>query len=280
MMLDRFQRAAFFAALALLVRFSPAAVAADENPTGVRIVEEKNGDDVTISIESKYTCEFTVTVEATLENMTPSEALPLTVDAGGRNSFELVTFSPTDPAQPWRWNYRYFWRLGGRRLEKSHDAEYALPFGPGRYVVMQGPRGSYSHSAGSENEHAVDWTVPEGTTVCAAREGRVVGVKQDSNVGGPDRKFKPFGNYIIIKHADGTFADYVHLEAESAMVEVGDTVTVGQPIGRSGKTGFTSDPHLHFSVFQTIDGKKKITLPFRLKTDRGIFTEFIRGQAY
>lgn len=253
---------------------------AEENPTGIRVVKEETGDTVTVSIKSKYACEFTVTVEATLKNMTPSRPVPFTVDAAGRNSFVLVKFQPTDKTQPWRYDYRYYWQLGGRRSSTRNDADYAMPFGPGRYVVMQGPRGSYSHFAGSESENAVDWTVPEGTIVCAAREGRVVGVKQDSAVGGPDRKLRPFGNYIIIKHADGTFADYVHLQANGAMVEVGDEVTVGQPIARSGKTGFTSAPHLHFSVFQTIDGKKKMTLPFRLKTSRGLFTEFIRGQAY
>ena len=61
---------------------------------------------------------------------------------------------------------------------------------------------------------------------------------------------------------------------------MGDEVTAGQPIGLSGQTGFASAPHLHFSVFQTVDGKKKLTLPFRLRTDRGVFTELVRGRAY
>jgi murein DD-endopeptidase MepM/ murein hydrolase activator NlpD len=155
-----------------------------------------------------------------------------------------------------------------------------MPFGPGRYVVMQGPRGSYSHFPGSGSENAVDWTCPVGTIVCAARDGRVVGVKQDSDRGGPDRALRPYANYIMIKHADGTYAYYVHLKKDGAMVQLGDEVTTGQPIGFSGQTGFASKPHLHFEVFQAIDGKKKLSLPFRLKTDHGTFTEFVRGQAY
>jgi murein DD-endopeptidase MepM/ murein hydrolase activator NlpD len=267
-------------ALAVLLLFACRVFAADENPSGIRVIADKTDDGVTLRITSKYTSEFTVTLEANLENMTPSRPVPFTVDSAGRTSFTLVKFRITTPGRRWHYYYQPYWQLGGRRSTKSNDADYAMPFGPGRYVVMQGPRGTFSHFAGSGSENAVDWTVPEGTIVCAARAGRVVGVKQDSTVGGPDRKWRPFANYIVIKHEDGTFADYVHLQPGGAMVNLGDEVTVGQPIGLSGKTGFTSAPHLHFSVFQTLDGKTKLTLPFRLKTDHGTFTEFIRGQSY
>jgi murein DD-endopeptidase MepM/ murein hydrolase activator NlpD len=63
-------------------------------------------------------------------------------------------------------------------------------------------------------------------------------------------------------------------------MKIGDEVKVGQPIGLSGSTGYSRKPHLHSAVFQAINGKKVLSLPFRLKTDRGVFTEFIRGQDY
>jgi murein DD-endopeptidase MepM/ murein hydrolase activator NlpD len=266
---------------ALLILLSRPLAGAEDNQTGFRIVKERDGDTTTLSIKSDYAREFTVTFEASLKNMTASRSLPLTVDAAGRSSFVLVRLRRTDRRLPWRYSdLHYYWQLGGRRSTTSNDADYAMPFKPGRYVVMQGSRGTYSHFGGSGSENAVDWMVAEGTVVCAAREGRVVGVRQDSTVGGPDRKFRPFANYVIIKHADGTFADYVHLKTGGALVKMGDEVKVGQPIALSGQTGFASAPHLHFSVFQAIDGKKKLTLPFRLKTDHGTFIEFIRGRAY
>ena len=211
--------------------------------------------------------------------MTSSTPVPLIEDAAGRTSFVLARFTITDKTTPWRYNYRYNWEFGGRRDATAHDADYAIPFPPGRYVVLQGPGGSYSHFAGSGNENAVDWEVPEGTVVCAAREGGVVGVRDDSTFSGRDPKFKPLANYVIIKHADGTFADYRHLQSGGAKVKIGDEVKVGQPIGLSGNTGYSTQPHLHFAVFQGVDGRK-VTLPFRLKTDRGLFTEFIRGRKY
>ena len=266
---------------ALLVLLARPLPGAEETKTGFRIVKEQDGDTTTLIMKSDYASEFTVTFEAKLKNMTASPPVPFTVDAAGRRSFELVRFQRTDKRLAWRYyDLHYYWQLGGRRSSTRNDADYAMPFKPGRYVVMQGPRGSYSHFAGSGSENAVDWTVPEGTVVCAAREGRVVGVRQDSTVGGPDRKLRPLANYVVIKHADGTFADYVHLKTGGTLVKMGDEVRVGQPIGLSGQTGFASAPHLHFSVFQAVDGKTKLTLPFRLKTDHGTFTEFIRGQAY
>jgi murein DD-endopeptidase MepM/ murein hydrolase activator NlpD len=255
-------------------------VLGDDNHTGFRVVQERTGDGVTLVMQSDYCVEYTVTLEATLKNMTSSRALPFTVDAAGRKSFVLARFKVTDRTQPTNYRYYYHWEYGGRRNSTDNDADYAMPFRPGRYVVMQGPRGTYSHFVGSGSENAVDWDVPEGTTVCAAREGRVVGVRDDSRFSGTDPKLKPLGNYVIIKHADGTFADYHHLQTGGALVKIGDEVNVGQPIGLSGQTGFASKPHLHFMVFQAIDGKKVLSLPFRLKTDHGTFTDFIRGRSY
>jgi murein DD-endopeptidase MepM/ murein hydrolase activator NlpD len=265
---------------ALVLFLACAALGAEENPSGIRVITDQTDDGVILRITSKYVSEFTLTLEADLENMTPSRSIPFTVEAAGRTSFELVKLRRTDRTRRWHYHYQPYWQLGARRSTTTNDADYAMPFGPGRYVVMQGPRGTFSHFAGTGSENAVDWTVPVGTIVCAAREGRVAGVKQNSDVGGADRSFRPFANYILIRHADGTFAEYVHLQKDGAMVKIGDEVTVGQPIGLSGQTGFTSAPHLHFDVFQAIDGKKKLSLPFRLKTDHGTFTEFIRGKSY
>jgi murein DD-endopeptidase MepM/ murein hydrolase activator NlpD len=267
-------------AILLVAVLGRALFAAEETSTGFRVIPEKTNDGVTLIMKSDYCVEFTVTLEATLTNMTSSRPLPATVDAAGRSSFVLAKFKQADKSKAWRYNYYYHWEYGGRRQSTDNDADYVMPFGPGRYVVMQGPRGTFSHFAGSGSENAIDWDVPEGTVVCAARDGRVVGVRDDSTVSGTDPKFKSLGNYVIIKHADGTFADYHHLQSDGALVKIGDEVTTGQPIGLSGQTGYASKPHLHFMVFQAIDGKKVLSLPFRLKKDHGTFTDFVRGQAY
>ena len=54
---------------------------------------------------------------------------------------------------------------------------------------------------------------------------------------------------IVIQHPDGSRAGYWHLQKDGALVNVGDTVSKGQVIGLSGKTGYAFQPHLHFIVW-------------------------------
>lgn len=92
-------------------------------------------------------------------------------------------------------------------------------------------------SAWSKGYHTgVDFPVPTGTTVKAVAAGTVV----SSGWGGS------FGYQVVIRHSDGRYTQYAHLSAIS--VKSGQTVGGGQRIGRSGSTGNSSGPHLHFEV--------------------------------
>jgi murein DD-endopeptidase MepM/ murein hydrolase activator NlpD len=97
--------------------------------------------------------------------------------------------------------------------------------------------------------HAIDFIVPEGTTVVAAANGTVIFVKDDSNIGGPDPIYWGYTNFIAIMHPNGEYTRYDHLAFASSKVSVGQIVSAGQEIGSVGTTGFTYIPHLHFQVF-------------------------------
>ena len=56
------------------------------------------------------------------------------------------------------------------------------------------------------------------------------------------------GNYVKIKHKDGTYASYSHLKYDSVTVSEGETVEAGQVIGKMGASGRTDQVSLHFSV--------------------------------
>ncbi len=87
--------------------------------------------------------------------------------------------------------------------------------------------------------NGVDLGAPSGTAVYAAAAGTVI----VSRVGGWNGGY---GNYIVVKHSNGTQTLYSHLSSDS--VSVGDTVSKGQRIGGVGRTGEATGNHLHFEV--------------------------------
>jgi murein DD-endopeptidase MepM/ murein hydrolase activator NlpD len=97
--------------------------------------------------------------------------------------------------------------------------------------------------------NAVDLIAPQSTPVLAAADGVVTFVHDDSNIGGSDPLYWNFTNFITIKHSNGEYSRYDHLEYGSAKVRVDQQVRAGQEIARVGMTGYTYIPHLHFQVF-------------------------------
>ncbi|MFH0172762.1 transglycosylase family protein [Streptomyces cacaoi] len=92
-------------------------------------------------------------------------------------------------------------------------------------------------SSWSKGYHTgVDFPVPTGTSVQAVKAGEVVSAGYAGS----------FGYQVVIRHADGRYSQYAHLSAIS--VRDGQSVSGGQRIGRSGSTGNSTGPHLHFEV--------------------------------
>jgi murein DD-endopeptidase MepM/ murein hydrolase activator NlpD len=152
-------------------------------------------------------------------------------------------------------------------IKEDTSFVYTLPFEKNkRHLLIQGYFSKYTH----KNRAALDFKMKRGTTICAAREGVVVRVKEDGRQGGLNKKYRPDGNVIIIQHADGSRAGYWHLQFNSAFVNVGDTVTQGQTIGLSGKTGYTLFPHLHFIVWRFSGNNQWLQVGTRFKTNKGI----------
>ncbi|MFJ1758214.1 peptidoglycan DD-metalloendopeptidase family protein [Kitasatospora sp. NPDC088134] len=87
----------------------------------------------------------------------------------------------------------------------------------------------------------IDFPVSTGTSLKAIAAGTVV----SAGNGGA------YGNQVVIKLADGKYAQYAHLSSIS--VSAGQSVTAGQQIGLSGATGNVTGPHLHFEIRTTPD---------------------------
>lgn len=128
----------------------------------------------------------------------------------------------------------------------------------GIYRVPLGHDATWTFSVDSlahvgELEHAVDFDAPIGTPIVAARAGRVIELRDDSELGGIDPKYDGFANFVVIAHDNDEVSEYEHLEPHSVRVALGEVVEQGQPIGRVGSTGWSACPHLHFVVFGVLD---------------------------
>jgi murein DD-endopeptidase MepM/ murein hydrolase activator NlpD len=239
---------------------------------GIHVEPKREGDTIRFSVENRELCEVTMTFEVQSENLKSSQKLPLTATfpPGETNlAFELT---PIDVAAKWSYSFTNYYKLGSNVAMHDDSTVYQLPYLPGdRFIVTQGFNGTYSHKG--SNKYAIDWKMPEGTLVCAARSGMVVKTKDDSNQGGPSVKFDRYNNYVLIRHDDGTLAHYCHLRKDSITVKPGQRVMTGEVIARSGNTGFSSGAHLHFCVFKTQDGRMRESIPvrFRTSTETAVF---------
>ena len=144
---------------------------------------------------------------------------------------------------------------------------YALPYENNTsHWLIQGYFSRFSH----KERAALDFKMKRGTKILAARDGIVVRVKEDGNKGGLNKKYRPYGNNIVIKHADGSRAGYWHFQYNGAMVNVGDSVKKGQVIALSGKTGYAALPHLHFLVWTLNSSGNWQQILTRFQTTKGI----------
>lgn len=110
------------------------------------------------------------------------------------------------------------------------------PYYPGYYI--RPVDGGYK-SQGLHGYNAVDLAVPLDTPIHAAADGVVIASVMGGWHGG-------YGNYVIISHSNGTQTLYAHTLKN--FVSVGDHVDQGQMIAKSGSTGNSTGPHVHFEI--------------------------------
>lgn len=115
-----------------------------------------------------------------------------------------------------------------KRGTKSRPT-YIKPISGGRKTSGYGQRWGRLHKG-------VDWACSVGTTVHASRGGKVVSAGWNGS----------YGYSVLIDHGDGVKTRYAHMSKLS--VSAGQYVEQGEAIGKSGNTGRSTGPHLHFEI--------------------------------
>ena len=247
--------------------------------TAVRIVTERDGAATRFYVQNDEYCEVTMTVEMRLVNLTGNIGFPYTATFPARTKTEAFEISPIKVDGKWEYSYTNYYKLGSNCARHDDNYVYQLPYAPGnKFKVTQAYNGKFSHTG--SNKHAIDWDMPEGTLVHAARGGVVVRVKDDSDKGGASIQYDRYNNYVLIRHDDGTLGHYCHLQKGGCLVKAGQTVAAGDVIAHSGNTGFSSGPHLHFCVFRTRDGRSRESIPIRFRTSQENGITLVSGHVY
>lgn len=123
---------------------------------------------------------------------------------------------------------------GARRFSVGPTLPTAWPLDESGYLTrgQSGPGGG----GGEESHPGMDIAVPVGTLVRAAGGGTVLQAGEEP----------AYGLFVLLRHPDGYETMYGHLSR--IVVRAGDRVGEGEVIGRSGNTGRSTAPHLHFEI--------------------------------
>lgn len=210
------------------------------------------------------------------DNVLPDVGLPRGFVLQPQDRRLLFTLRPRDPSRGLSYGLRSRSGEGDPNRAPDPSAVYLLPWAHGeKHDVSQGYFGRATH----QGLYALDFDMPEGTEVDAARAGVVIRVKQDSDRGGVLSGDAADGNVIQVLHDDLSWAIYAHLRFHGSEVQVGQRVKAGEKLGYSGATGFATGPHLHFAVYRADwDGPRSIPTVFQAGLSRTASVE--EGHSY
>lgn len=240
--------------------------AGERRDTAVKLVQKRKNGSVHFIVENKdaYGPHYLILDFESRQNLEPSRPLPLRAVLAPGERQELLSIRPKDKKLGWSYRVGLTEGFGDPEAKPDLQALYLLPFEHGtKHPLGQGYFGPSTH----HRIRALDFDMPTGTKVCAAREGVVVALKQDSSRGGASPNYARDANYVDVLHADGTWASYAHLRHRGVLVRHGQRVKAGEVLGLSGATGQAQGPHLHFSVQKAAWSGDPETIPTRLRID-------------
>ena len=126
---------------------------------------------------------------------------------------------------------------------------YRLPWPEGlSFMFTQVSDGRITSHITKATLHAVDIAMPEGLPVLAARAGTVEATESRHGASPEEDPLSYEGNFVRVRHSDGSAAIYAHLKHHGVAVTLGEAVAPGHLLGYSGASGDVLEPQLHFAV--------------------------------
>jgi len=262
-------------ACAVLAVLSPVANA-DCKDDWICVDEIRNDGDVELRARNLREFPLTYTLRVKAEHYSVKGPNTVTQTVGPGEARQIMVLGGNGGGDKASFRYSLKWTVG--RIDARHDDKqlYAFPYSSAKaYRILQGYGSRFSHRG--REEFAIDFDMPIGTPVHAARSGVVARIEESNSKGCWEDDCGQYANFVVILHSDGTTGEYYHLDKHGALVDVGDTVERGQKIALSGNTGHTTMPHLHFAVYRAVSWGRTQSIEVRFQGADGIIDRPRRG---
>jgi len=208
---------------------------------------------------------------------TPREGLKV---VPARSEMELVVVGKAVEQVELRFDSDFQFLPGEPGVEHRPEQPYRLPYALSSEAPVSQAFPDMTTHTDTASAHAVDFVMPIGTDVFAARDGIVIEVASDFFENGTNLSVDgPRANVVRVLHDDGTMALYVHLNWNTIRVVPGQRVQRGEYLADSGNTGFSTGPHLHFVVQRNRGGALE-SLPLQFVGANGSAITLKSGQSY
>jgi murein DD-endopeptidase MepM/ murein hydrolase activator NlpD len=232
----------------------------EPEPLQISVTRADSGDTASLIAASNCLCVVTLTIsieQSDLAGLAAGRTYRVRLEPGERGKvLEGQRTAAGNSALRFSWKAA----LGSPDAVHKPPRPYRAPFAVGStFTVSQAYPVRITHVT-PDSLYAVDFALPDGTPVYAAREGLVINLQHDSFRGGAALAMLDQANMVEILHDDGTIAVYAHLQWDSIRVRIGQHVRLGEYIANSGNTGFTTGPHLHFAVWRNA-GAADVSIP-------------------
>ncbi|MDH3588370.1 MAG: M23 family metallopeptidase, partial [Gammaproteobacteria bacterium] len=151
----------------------------------------------------------TISVRMRARNLQAHGPNPVTVTVPPNESLVVMKANKRDENRSTWYRYNFDWTVGDKDAVHDDAVVYRLPYAPGkRYGVLQGYGSRFSHT-GLER-YTIDFNMPVGTPVHAARGGVVARVVEQHDKGCWSDGCGAYANFLVVLHDDSTTGEYYH----------------------------------------------------------------------